>query len=54
MILISSIFSAAHSKRADGKYAGRTPQGVAKSWQTALPQNASVRVCRGHLVPSLS
>ena len=56
MILTCSTFQlvAAHSQRADGEYAGRTPQGVAKRWQTALPQNGSVRVCRGRLAPSLS
>ena len=44
----------AHFERADGEYAGRTPQGVAKRQQTALPQNAAVRVFRGRLAPSLS
>ena len=42
------------SQRADGEYTGRTSQGVAKRWQTTLPQNASVLVCRGRLAPSLS
>ena len=54
MILPFFQLVAAHSQRVDGKYAGRTSQGVAKRWQTALSQNASVRVCRGRLAPSLS